>query len=65
MHIFGQKKLKVSYVPKVVNDIQKFGLSLETFANLLVVSVSVAKNLVSEKSLGIVTENLVLEEKSW
>ena len=29
-----------------------FGLSLETFANFCRVSVSVSKNLVSEKSLG-------------
>ena len=55
-----------------------FGLGLETFANFLRVSVSVSKNLVSEKSLGFgfgkfgigkkasvsVSENLVSEKKS-
>ena len=39
-------------------------LDLETFANFLIVSVSVSKNLVSEKSLGIGIKKFGLEKKS-
>ena len=41
-----------------------FGLGLETFAKFLMISVSVSKNLVSEKKVSVsVSENLVLEKK--
>ena len=42
-----------------------FGFGLETFANFLMISVSVSKNLVSEKKVSVsVSENLVSEKKS-
>ena len=58
---------------------KSFGLGLETFANFWRVTVSVSKNMVSEKSLGFgfgkfglgkkvsvsVSENLVSETKFW
>ena len=53
-HMYTKCDVSVSRLP-----------GLETFANFLVVSVSVSKKLVSEKSLCIGIENLVSLKKSW
>ena len=67
-----------NYIPEIDISISKL-LGFATFAKSLRVSVSVSKNLVSEKSLGFgfekiwsrkkvsvsVLENLDLEKKSW